>query len=224
MEELLRQTFSSDVHLDWTHILLKQAIALAFGAAVAMVYRFTHGANTRESRSLMATLVLLTLLIAMISSVIGDNVARAFSLVGALSIVRFRTVVEDTRDTAFVILAVGVGMSLGAGYLVVPLILVPVAGIAAWIFGPRNGKYSGEAYEINVRLGLGAKDELVRQTIALHGRDVEIIGAATVRQGTGVEMSYTVRLQDSLSVQVLMEQLQALEGVASVEIQRKSSR
>ena len=50
----------------------------------------------------------------MVSMVIGNEIARAFSLVGALSIVRFRTVVEDTRDTAFVIFAVVVGMALGA--------------------------------------------------------------------------------------------------------------
>ncbi len=51
------------------------------------------------------TLVLLAALIAMVTQVIGDNVARAFSLVGALSVVRFRTVVKDTQDTAFVIMA-----------------------------------------------------------------------------------------------------------------------
>jgi hypothetical protein len=52
------------------------------------------------------TLALLSVLIAMSTQVIGDNVARAFSLVGALSIVRFRTVVRDTKDTAYVIFAV----------------------------------------------------------------------------------------------------------------------
>ena len=52
----------------------------------------------------------------MVTQVIGDNVARAFSLVGALSIVRFRTVVRDTQDTAYVIFAVAVGMAVGAGH------------------------------------------------------------------------------------------------------------
>src|SRR3712207_7596331 len=53
---------------------------------------------------------------AMVTQVIGDNIARAFSLVGALSIVRFRTVVRDTQDTAYVIFAVAVGMAVGAGH------------------------------------------------------------------------------------------------------------
>ena len=67
-----------------------------------------------EAESFTVTLVLLTILIAMVTQVIGDNVARAFSLVGALSIVRFRTVVRDTQDTAYVIFAVAVGMAVGS--------------------------------------------------------------------------------------------------------------
>lgn len=221
MQELLKATFSADTHLEWTHILLKQGLAFLLGTAVAMVYRFTHGANSRESRALMATLVLLTLLIAMISSVIGDNVARAFSLVGALSIVRFRTVVEDTRDTAFVILAVGVGMSLGAGFLIVALILIPMAAIAAWIFGPRTRNGVGDAYLVHVRTGLGIDDITIRSALLQWGHSLETTGAATVRQGTGVEMSYTLRLSETEQMGKMLDQIQSIEGVASVEIEKK---
>ncbi len=73
--------------------------------------------------------MLLTVLIAMVMLVIGNSVARAFGLVGALSIVRFRTVVSDTRDTAFVIFAVVIGMALGAGSVVVVLAGIPVVGV-----------------------------------------------------------------------------------------------
>ena len=70
----------------------------------------------------------------MITLAIGDSTARAFSLVGALAIVRFRSVVEDPRDTAFVILAVAVGLAVGAGFILVPLIGLPIAAIIAWGF------------------------------------------------------------------------------------------
>src|SRR5439155_23381051 len=72
------------------------------------------------------------ILLAMVSMVIGSDIARAFSLVGALSIVRFRTVVEDTRDTAFVIFAVIVGMAAGAGVYVVPAVGIPLVAVVAW--------------------------------------------------------------------------------------------
>ena len=87
---------------------------MLLGAVVAFVYRRTR-VPAHTTPSFTVTLVLLTILIAMVTQVIGDNVARAFSLVGALSIVRFRTVVRDTQDTAYVIFAVAVGMAVGAG-------------------------------------------------------------------------------------------------------------
>jgi uncharacterized membrane protein YhiD involved in acid resistance len=83
---------------------------------------------------------MMTILIAMSTQVIGDNVARAFSLVGALSIVRFRTVVKDTRDTAFVIFSVVVGMAIGAGHLTVAIVGIIVAGIAAFVVRPQAEK------------------------------------------------------------------------------------
>src|SRR5258707_11603535 len=77
-------------------LLVRLLLALVFGGAVALVYRFSHGREREnDGLPLTTTLVLLSILIAMVSMVIGNSVARAFSLVGALSIVRFRTVVED---------------------------------------------------------------------------------------------------------------------------------
>ena len=69
--------------------------AMLLGGVVGWIYQRTRPASETSS-SLAMTLVLLSILIAMVTQVIGDNVARAFSLVGALSIVRFRTVVRDT--------------------------------------------------------------------------------------------------------------------------------
>src|ERR671910_1932205 len=93
--------------------LVRLIAALAMGTLVAVIYKW---ARSSEASSFTATLVFLSILIAMVTQVIGDNVARAFSLVGALSIVRFRTVVRDTQDTAYVIFAVAVGMAVGAGH------------------------------------------------------------------------------------------------------------
>jgi hypothetical protein len=72
-------------------------------------------------------------LIAMVTQVIGDNIARAFSLVGALSIVRFRTAVRDTEDTAYVIFAVVVGMAVGAGHVWVATLGMAVVALGAFV-------------------------------------------------------------------------------------------
>src|SRR5439155_25798303 len=110
-----------------------------------------------DSANLLPTLVLLTVLISLVTVVIGGSVARAFGLVGALSIVRFRTVVEDTRDTAFVIFAVAVGMGVGAGFLVEMLVALPVRAGAALAFRTRNPLPSADegARLLTIRVGGG---------------------------------------------------------------------
>jgi len=97
---------------------------------VKVEFKRTQPADEIAS-SFPPTLVLLCVLIAMVTQVVGDNVARAFSLVGALSIVRFRTVVRDTEDTAYVIFAVVVGMAVGAGAPWVAVIGLAVVAVAA---------------------------------------------------------------------------------------------
>ena len=114
MPDWLRLAVSSDDSLPpLTTIVTRMAIALLCGLSVSALYRVTLGRGRKNLRTLPTTLVLLAVLIAVVTLVIGNNVARAFGLVGALSIVRFRTVVEDTRDTAFVIFSVVVGMAVG---------------------------------------------------------------------------------------------------------------
>ena len=117
---------------------------MLLGAVVAWIYQRTRPASDTSS-SLAITLVLLSILIAMVTQVIGDNVARAFSLVGALSIVRFRTVVRDTVDTAFVIFAVAVGMAVGASHPSVALSGIAVVGTGGVVHdeGPEGGQRRG---------------------------------------------------------------------------------
>ncbi|MEO6567996.1 MAG: DUF4956 domain-containing protein [Opitutaceae bacterium] len=132
MPEFLTSAFRSNAEVAPVDVLMRLFAALIFGGAVAWIYRRARGAAA-SSGSFPGTLVLLAVLIAMVTQVIGDNVARAFSLVGALSIVRFRTVVRDTQDTAYVIFAVVIGMSVGSQNLWVAGIGLIVVGVAAWL-------------------------------------------------------------------------------------------
>ena len=136
-------------------VLGRLVASMLLGGVVAWIYKRTRPESDTAS-SLAVTLVLLAILIAMVTQVIGDNVARAFSLVGALSIVRFRTVVRDTVDTAFVIFAVAVGMAAGASHLSVAISGIAVVGLAAW-FMTRGDRAAGSevTYLLQVRVGLG---------------------------------------------------------------------
>src|SRR5881392_2576958 len=136
MPDFLKSPFVDGPSIAPLEVLVRLLVALALGALVAWIYRATRK-SAEMSGSFPVTLVLLAILIAMVTQVIGDNIARAFSLVGALSIVRFRTVVRDTQDTAYVIFAVVVGMAVGAKDPWVAVVGVVVVGCAAAIMRPR---------------------------------------------------------------------------------------
>ena len=138
MPEWLNGVVGTEGEVAPEKLAVRLVLAALLGAAVAAVYALTRKKTRTEAAPFSATLVLLTVLIALVTQVIGNSVARAFSLVGALSIVRFRTVVDDTRDTSFVIFAVAVGMAVGAGSPALALVGIPVVGLTAAVLAHRS--------------------------------------------------------------------------------------
>ena len=81
-----------------TDLLLAMVTAALLSFVLSAVYRHTHR-GTSYSQSLLVTMVLMAVATSVVMLIIGSNIARAFSLVGALSIIRFRTAVKDPKDT-----------------------------------------------------------------------------------------------------------------------------
>jgi uncharacterized membrane protein YhiD involved in acid resistance len=95
-------------------IIINLILSLVLGFLVSYVYKSTHK-GLSYSQSFMITSIFIAVIVCMVIMVIGNNLARAFALVGALSIIRFRTVVKDTKDTAYIFWALAVGMAAGTG-------------------------------------------------------------------------------------------------------------
>ena len=79
---------------------------------ISIIYRITH-TGLSYSRTFVLTMILMSITVSFIMLIIGSNLARAFSLVGALSIIRFRNAVKDSRDTGFIFLSMAIGMACG---------------------------------------------------------------------------------------------------------------
>lgn len=205
-------------------VFLRILGAVLLGAVVAWVHRRATGPNT----AMAATLVLLAGLIAMVTQVIGDNVARAFSLVGALSIVRFRTVVRDTRDTAFVIFSVAVGMAVGAQAPWAALMGVLVVGGTALVLSSRlvssGTAADGEAFLLALRAAPDWNPEtsaapLIDQYVV----DRKLHSVRSAKQGLSLDHCYIVCFKDDVKVHDLVKQLHRLEGVQELKLLRQGS-
>ena len=206
-------------------VAARAALALFLGFAVAVIYRFSVPKRASETAAVPTTLVLLCILMSLVTQVIGGNVARAFGLVGALSIVRFRTVVEDTRDTAFVVFAVVVGMAVGTDNWNIAYMSLPAVAAGAlimrWIAGRREP--TGPAVFLVIRLGLGHDPaEALAPVLGKHLTGARIVSSGTARQGAALELTYTGRLITTGSVYALTAELNRTEGVQNVEVREKT--
>lgn len=95
-------------------ILAQILIAIVLGFVIYLSYYLAH-AGTVYSRKFNVSLVVLTVLTTVVMTAIGNNVALSLGMVGALSIVRFRTAIKDSRDTVYIFWAIVAGLSCGVG-------------------------------------------------------------------------------------------------------------
>ena len=105
---------NSSENITLASALLTIAAALAMGALIAFTYSKTQSEETYQ-RNLAVTLVMLPVILSVIIVFIGSNIARAFSLAGTLSIIRFRSAPGDAKDIGFIFFDIAAGLSCGVG-------------------------------------------------------------------------------------------------------------
>lgn len=128
--ELFDQVGSLTIDTICGHLL----IALSIGVVIYLSYYISH-AGTVYSKKFNVSLVMLTVLTAMVMTVIGNNLALSLGMVGALSIVRFRTAIKDSRDTAYIFWTIIAGICCGAGDYIVAGIGSAIVFLIMLLFG-----------------------------------------------------------------------------------------
>ncbi len=118
MKQYLYELISSSGDLSAEDIIIRIVVSALLGGAIFLSYWITHS-GTIYSRKFNITLLTLTILTATVMTVIGNNIALSLGMVGALSIIRFRTSIKDSRDTIYIFWTIIVGICCGVGdYLV----------------------------------------------------------------------------------------------------------
>ena len=204
---------------------VRLALALLAGSVIAAVYYGTRRRNEGDIEpGFVSTLVLLCVLIALLQQIVGDNVAKAFSLAGALAIVRFRTVVSDTRDTAFVIFSVIVGMAFGAGNIEAAFLGVAIVAPAAIVLRliPIGPSRDHAEWILQLRVGTGFGDASPWQAAFDKLLQVaQLESSTTARQGAAIDLAYRVQLKPKVTPMQLLADLNRIEGIQNVELRRK---
>ncbi len=128
------------------------AIALSFALSlfIVFIYRVTY-AGVSYSRSFTGCLMMLSMVTALVIMVVSSNVVLSMGMVGALSIVRFRTAVKEPTDTAFMFWAIATGIICGAGYITIAILVTLLLGLLFVGVHTLTGKQKYGSYMIVVR-------------------------------------------------------------------------
>ena len=166
----------------------------------------THGGYS-YSKSFLQTIVLVGVTVALIMIIIGSDIARAFALVGAMSIVRFRTPVKDARDLVFVFAAIAIGMACGTQFHVFAAIFTAfVAGLVLlfhyWGFGDLPNK----GYVVKMRIK-GADKDRVAELCGQLCKRFSIVSVTRSHSGDLEDVIYEVELKRGIAYNDLLERL-----------------
>ncbi len=184
----LKEYFNSS--LSPLQIIFTLLAALVLGAFIYFVYKKTFG-GVLYSRSFNLSLILLTMVTTLVLMIIGNNLTMSLGMVGALSIIRFRTAVKDPMDTTYMFWAVGEGLALGAQFFDVALISAVVIGLIMVLLTSFKTR-SSMPYLLIIHYheaASGAVKGLIRQLPKSR------LKSKTV-QRDGVELTLEVRLRD----------------------------
>ena len=134
MKEYLRTILEEGGTLATEDIVLHILAAAVLSLAVYISYWYTHSGTT-YSKKFNVSLITLTVLTSTVMTVIGNNVALSLGMVGALSIVRFRTAIKDSRDTTYIFWTIIIGICCGVGDYIVAAVGSAVVFVVLLIFG-----------------------------------------------------------------------------------------
>ena len=134
MKDKLFELFETNGELHLETVALNISMAAVLGFLIFVSYYITHR-GTIYSKKFNASLVVLTVLTGTVMTVIGNNIALSLGMVGALSIVRFRTAIKDSRDTVYIFWTVIVGICCGVGDFMVAFVGSAVTFIVLFILG-----------------------------------------------------------------------------------------
>ena len=191
--------------------------AFVCGLIIAAFYVGVTGRFNR-SRSFLNALVVLAMITAIVTMVIGNNLARAFGLVGAMSIIRFRTAVKDVQDIVFIFFSLVIGMAAGVGLAKMAFVgTVFVGGIALILARLQPPGSFRREYVLQFTWSQNGTEkppylDVIKQYFARY----QLVNAQTGTDSEPVELAYAVRLRWKKDADEAVESLRRLTGVQSV--------
>lgn len=205
MEQFIEQITSlQDLTATFTvwDVTISLVLSFVLTAYIGWIYKITHH-ETSYTQSYVQTLVLMGMIVAVIMLIVGSNIARAFSLVWALSIIRFRNAVKETRDVGFIFLAMAIGMAMGTKFYLLGIIATVVITLVIVLMNKFNW-YSRDNLSQVLKIQINPDisfDTLFDDLFLKYTSKASLVSIDSVRSGALTELVYNVELKGKIDTQ-----------------------
>ena len=200
-----------------SEIIINLLISFVLGLVISFVYKKTHR-GLSYSQSFVVTNIFIAVIVCMVIMIIGNNLARAFALVGALSIIRFRTVVKDTKDTAYIFWSLAVGMAAGTGsYFLALAGTVIITFIAIILYVTNYGSIYKSEFILQFRSTNGNdKKNEYNKIISEYTKSSKLLNVESSGDNKSLKLSFDVVMKEDKSYDQFVTDLSSIQGLTEV--------
>lgn len=195
-------------------------VAMLCGFFIAFLYKNTYS-GLNYSAAFTVSLIMLTMITAVVIMVIGNNLARAFGMVGAMSIIRFRTAVKDASDIMFIFFALTIGLAAGVKLYSIAILGTLFIGLVYFIISkmnfalPRKREFLMQIIAREKEIEENPFQQTLRKFCSNH----KLVNVKTMgEENQLVEFSYYVNLRDENRGGSMVNELKSLKGVEQTNL------
>lgn len=196
--------------INLTQFLACTAVSLILGAVCALIYMYKN----QYHKSFVVTLTLLPLMVQLVIMLVNGNVGAGVAVMGAFSLVRFRSIPGTAKDIGSIFCAMAVGLATGMGFLTVAAVFVAAVGLMSFILMKTSfGENRRAEKELHITIPedldyTGIFDELFAQYTDSH----QLIQVKTTNMGSLFELTYKMRLKNPQKEKEFIDQLRCRNG------------
>ena len=201
-------------------IIINLILSFILGLIISVVYKFTHK-GLSYSQSFMITNVFVSVIVCMVIMIIGNSLARAFALVGALSIIRFRTVVKDTKDTAYIFWSLASGMAAGTGsYFLAISGTIIITSIALILDKTNFGSIIKSEFILQFRTISNNNEiaKLFNDVISKYSKTSTLLSSESSEDGKSIKLSFDIVLKEENNQIELISELSKIKGLTEIVV------
>ncbi len=211
--------FIDPIPLTFSDVMLNLFVALLCGLIISIVYRLVYN-GASYSPNFVNSITLLTLITALVIMVIGNNLARAFGLVGAMSIIRFRTAVRDTLDIVFIFYALAIGMASGVGLHGIAIGGTIIVSVLIYVLVKSrfaNPQKKHFLLQLSYLSTLDYESE-INKPLQKFCKNVKLVSIKNIEGTLMVEAFYHVNLKKNEDANIIMNVFNKNQGITNINL------